>query len=124
MITTTFEDDMDKVTDLMQFIIQANSDIPHSLANTEVGVANFKQSYIYLTEGEVESTLKKIKSAEVLAYLYRQAENLYIDEINGRYTSWLIKGSQAKDIINSFAEFILTPNQYKEFIDELYQMGC
>ena len=49
---------------------------------------------------------------------------LYIDEINGRYTSWLIKGSQAKDIINSFAEFILTPNQYKEFIDELYQMGC
>ena len=124
MIITTFEDDMDKVTDLMQFIIQANSDIPNSLANTEVGVANFKQSYIYLTEGEVESTLKKIKSAEVLAYLYRQAENLYIDEINGRYTPWVIKGEQAKDIINSFAEFILTPNQYKEFIDELYQMGC
>ena len=117
MITTTFEDDMDKVTELMQAIIRVD--------DIENGINSFTCiNFRLVSIKEVENTVKRLRDVEVLANLYRQAENLYIDEINGRYTSWLIKGSQAKDIINSFAEFILTPNQYKEFIDELYQMGC
>ena len=117
MIMTTFEDDMDKVTDLMQAIIQENS---NTLSDEPTAINNFRVSYNLFTEGEVENTLKKIKSAEVLAYLYRQAENIYIEDINGRYTPWFIKGEQAKDVISEFAKIVLTQSQYQEFTEMLY----
>ena len=89
-------DDLDKVYDLLT-----------------ISKEEFLQSYSYMTEKEYDWTLASIKpitdevegnedQIDTLANLRRRAENLYIEEINDRKTSWNILGSQLKEAIYDF----------------------
>ena len=69
---TTFINDIEKMSDLLQAI-------------TEDNISGFLSSYSYLTKEEVDNTIKEI-NAESLAELFRQAENYYIEELNNRDT--------------------------------------
>ena len=108
---TDFLDDLDKVYDLL---IMSKEE--------------FLDSYLYLTEKEYDLTLEKIqprtKSAEDdediidnMSNLCRRAENLYIEEINGRDTEWNVLGSQLKDAIYTYVMNNYSTEQQNMFND-------
>ena len=114
---TDFLDDLDKVYDLLI-----------------ISKEEFLNSYSYLTEKEYDLTLDKIKprtrSAEDdediinnMSNLCRRAENLYIEEINGRDTEWNVLGSQLKDAIYTYVIDNYSPKQQELFNDYCYNMG-
>ena len=94
----------------------------------------FLQSYIYLSEEEYDLTLSKIKPVSkelqanedqigTLADLCRDAENLYIEELNGRSTCWNVTGSQLKEAIYDWVRDNLTEEQQQLFNDYCIGMG-
>ena len=107
---TTFIGDIEKMSNLLQTIIENN-------------VNGFLELYSNLTQEEVENTIKEI-NAESLADLYRQAENYYIDELNGRETGLSITSEQAKTSIIDFVYSKLSKEAQKDFEDACYNMAC
>ena len=110
---TDFLDDLDKVYDLL---------ILHK--------HEFLDSYSYLTEKEYDLSLEKIqprtRSAEDdediidnMSNLCRRAENLYIEELNGRDTEWKVLGSQLKDAIYTYVM-----HNYSEAQQNLFNDYC
>lgn len=108
-----FLDDLDKVYDLLI-----------------ISKEEFLQSYSYMTEQEYDWTLASIKpitdevegnedQIDTLANLCRRAENLYIEEINDRPTSWNVLGSQLKEAIYDFAR-----NNFSEEQQDLFNEYC
>jgi hypothetical protein len=108
-----FLDDLDKVYDLLT-----------------ISKEEFLQSYSYMTEKEYDWTLAGIKpitdevegnedQIDTLANLCRRAENLYIEELNGRPTSWNVLGSQLKEAIYDFVR-----NNYTEVQQDLFNDYC
>ena len=110
---TDFLDDLDKVYDLLI-----------------ISKEEFLDYYSYLTEKEYDLTLEKIqprtRSAEDdediidnMSNLCRRAENLYIEEINGRDTEWNVLGSQLKDAIYTYVM-----HNYSEAQQNLFNDYC
>ena len=91
-MTEPFINDLEKMTDLLSFIVQHG---------WQRGYDAFLKSYSYLTANEVDNTVALI-SPESLADLLRQAENVYIEELNGRETGLAITSEQAKSAIIDF----------------------
>ena len=106
----TFIDDIEKMSNLLQAIIENN-------------VSDFFNSYSDLTKEEVDNTIKEI-NAESLAELLRQAENYYIDELNGRETGLSITSEQAKTSIIDYVYSKLSKEEQKEFENDCYNMAC
>lgn len=118
----TFTSDLDKVADLL------------FLDNKE----EFLQSYYYVPSEDYEATAKHFypnKEAEELsdenlsivhnlANLMRQAENLYIEELNDRKTCWNILGSELKGIVADFVNKHFTEKQIAEFQELCEEMAC
>ncbi len=90
----TFETDIEKISDLLQLISDNNFD-------TEKGCQEFLASYSYLTYEEVKGTLIKVDT-ELLAYLMRRAENMNIEEMNGRSTGLAITSEQVKTTVTNY----------------------
>lgn len=107
---TVFIDDIEKMSNLLQAI-------------TENNIKSFLNSYSYLTKEDVDATIREI-NAESLADLYRQAENYYIDELNGRETGLSITSEQAKTSIIDFVYGKLSKEGQKDFEDACYNMAC
>ncbi len=93
----------------------------------------FLQCYLYMTEAEYDLTMAEImpvgKNAEDneeqvdnMANLLRRAENLYIEEINGRPTDWNVLGSQLKEAIYDFVRANYSKEQndlFNDYCDDL-----
>lgn len=114
---TSFLWDIDKMYDLL------------TLSKEE-----FLESYLYLTEAEYDLTLSLIKPVSkeleanedqicTLGDLLREAENLYIEELNERPTAWNVLGSQLKEAIYDFVQNNLTPEQQTMFEGYCSNMG-
>ena len=109
-----FIDDIEKMTDFLSFMEKDGiSD----------GIESFKNSYPYITGEEIDETAILI-NPETLAYLYRQAENYYIDELNGRKTGLAVTSEQAKDAIASFVKKFFEDEDIMQFEHLLQNMGC
>ena len=90
----------------------------------------FLNKYLYVSEKDYDLTLSLIKPSTStvedneekisnLADLCREAENLYIEELNGRSTDWVVLGSQLKEAIYDFAR-----ENYSEAQQELFNEYC
>ena len=73
-----------------------------------------------------ETELEFINSLtpDELAYEMRSAENLHIEDINGRATDVEFTGEQAKWVIADFTEANLNEAEYEEFSDRCYDLAC
>lgn len=58
-----------------------------------------------------------------LADLMRRAENVYIENLNGRETGFAVTGEQLKEVVNNCAYYFLTSAEYEEFIEICNSMG-
>ena len=94
----------------------------------------FLQSYLYLAEAEYDLTLslimptsKELQANEdqicTLGDLLREAENLYIEELNERPTAWNVKGSELKEAVYDFAKKYYTEEQQTMFEGYCSNMG-
>lgn len=106
----TFIDDIEKMSNFLQAIIEDN-------------INDFLNSYSNLTNEEVNNTIKKI-NAESLAELLRQAENYYIEELNNRKTGLSITSEQAKTTITDYVYSKLSKEEQKDFEDYCYNLAC
>lgn len=118
-ITGTFEYDTEKLFDLLH-----------------LSKEDFLQSYTYIHEVDYEQTLNMFKvndhkteeeNEEVidnLACLLRGAENMYIEELNGRDTGLTITGSQFKEVLYDYVTRTLNSKQQKLFEELCYDMAC
>lgn len=113
---STFETDLEKMVDLLEAIMSEDNASAHD---------EFLRSYSYLTENELNDTVKLI-NAEVLADLYRQAENYNIEEMNGRPTGLSIKSYQAKNVIIDYVykSGLMLKAEQKEFEELCEAMAC
>ena len=110
-----FSYDLDKMYDLL-----------------ELTKEEFLKSYLYISDEEYDITAEQVipngnNEDEVvynLANLFRKAENLHIENLNGRDTGFLVTGGELKERIIDFVNKHLTPNQIKEFQDECDAMAC
>lgn len=107
---TAFIDDIEKMSNLLQAITKNN-------------VSDFLNSYSELTKGEIDNTIKEI-NAESLAELLRQAENYYIEELNGRETGLSITSGQAKTSIIDYVYNKLSKGEQQEFENACENMAC
>ena len=109
--------DLDKVYDLLT-----------------IGKEEFLKSYLYVSEEEYDLTLQAIKPKDDkvegneeqisnMADLCRNAENLYIEELNNRSTDWNVTGSSLKDAIYNYIVDYYTNEQRDLFEDYCYNMG-
>ena len=112
----TFETDLEKMVDLLEAIMSEDNAKAYD---------EFLRSYSYITENELDDTVGLI-DAEVLADLYRQAENYYIEELNGRPTGLAITSEQAKSTIVKYVyDSGLVPKaDQKEFEELCEAMAC
>ena len=115
-VVGTFETDLEKMVDLLEAIMSEDNASAYD---------EFLRSYSYLTENELNDTVKLI-NAEVLADLYRQAENYYIEELNGRPTGLAIKSYQAKNVIVDYVykSGLMLKAEQKEFEELCEAMAC
>lgn len=119
---SNFIDDLEKMTDLLEALID------NKLQNTDEYTERFLQSYSYLTKDELKETINLI-NGETLADLFRQAENYYIDELNGRETGLAISSETAKTMISNYvflsSKFDLLPIEEVENFKECCEaMAC
>lgn len=56
--------------------------------------------------------------------MYRQAENLYIEELNGRETNTTVQSENLKCRIIYYIEQYCTVNDREEFYELIDSMGC
>ena len=112
----TFETDLEKMVDLLEAVMSEDNASAYD---------EFLRSYSYLTENELDDTVGLI-DAEVLADLYRQAENYYIEELNGRPTGLAITSEQAKSTIVKYVydSGLVSKAEQKEFEEICQSMGC
>lgn len=112
----TFIDDLEKMVDLLQASMEEDNMQAYD---------DFLRSYSYLTENELDDTIKAINTS-TLADLYRQAENYYIEELNGRPTGLAITSDIAKEVIGNYVynSGMLSIPQQKEFEEICASMGC
>lgn len=82
----------------------------------------FLKSYPYLTTYDYYKTYSMI-TPEVLADLMRDAENVYIENLNDRDTGLVITGAQFKEAISDYAQDILSFDEYREYIEICESMG-
>ena len=87
---------------------------------------DFLKSYPYVTEQEYEEALKELKEdiTSNLAELMRRAENVYIENLNGRETGLAITGEQLKEVINDYVCRHLTEEELEEYEDICNSMAC
>ena len=115
-MTQTFIDDLEKMVDLLEA----------SMAEDNMqAYDDFLHSYSYLTENELDDTIKAI-TGEALADLYRQAENAYIEELNGRPTGLAITSETAKSVICRyvFDSGLMSKAEQREFEECCESMAC
>ena len=112
----SFETDLEKMVDLLEASMSEDNMKAYD---------DFLHSYSYLTENELDNTIKKV-NAEVLADLFRQAENYYIEEMNGRPTGLAITSDTAKTVISNYVykSGLVSKAEQKEFEDLCIAMGC
>jgi hypothetical protein len=112
----TFETDLEKMVDLLEAIMSEDNASAYD---------EFLRSYSYLTENELDDTVGLI-DAEVLADLYRQAENYYIEELNGRPTGLAITSDIAKSTIVKYVydSGLVSKAEQKEFEELCQSMAC
>lgn len=109
----TFIDDVEKMTDLLTFMVEGGK-----------WAEDFLRLYNYLSENELEDTVRAIDGVS-LANLWRQAENIYIDELNGRGDPLSVTSEQIKSAITSFLNSGKLPEHEKEcFYSACESMGC
>ena len=86
----------------------------------------FLQQYSYLSEEEYDVTKDKFDKdkVEVLADLYRQAENIYLEEINDRSTGLSITSDEMKTVLTAYVIDNLTQAEREELSDLCNDMGC
>lgn len=109
----TFIDDLEKMTDLLSLVVQHG---------WEQGFERFFEAYSYLTPNEIDDTAALI-SPESLADLLRQAENVYIEELNGRETGLAITSEQAKSAIIDFIYKYMPEHDQRIFEHAVESMG-
>lgn len=85
----------------------------------------FLFSYDYLTEQEYDNTLRLFNEdrGTNLAYLLREAENLLLEESNGRDTPWNLTGEELKDRVCDYA-WKLNYDEQKVFQEVASSMAC
>ena len=112
----TFETDLEKMVDLLEAIMSEDNASAYD---------EFLRSYSYITENELDDTVELI-DANVLADLYRQAENYYIEELNGRPTGLAITSEQAKSTIVKYVydSGLVQKADQKEFEELCEAMAC
>lgn len=115
-VVGTFETDLEKMVDLLEAVMSEDNASAYD---------EFLRSYSYLTENELDDTVGLI-DAEVLANLYRQAENYYIEELNGRPTGLAITSEQAKSTIVKYVydSGLVSKAEQKEFEELCQAMAC
>jgi len=112
----TFISDLEKMVDLLEASMSEDSMQAYD---------DFLNSYSYLTQNELDDTIKQISGA-TLADLYRQAENAYIEELNGRPTGLAITSDIAKSVITQYVykSGLLSAGDIKEFEECCESMAC
>lgn len=112
----TFIDDLEKMVDLLQASMEEDNATAYD---------NFLKQYDYITENELDDTIKQVNTS-TLADLYRQAENYYIEELNGRETGLSISSETAKTVIGNYVynSGMLSIPEQKEFEEICASMGC
>ena len=109
----TFLDDVEKMTDLLSFILEGGE-----WAN------RFLETYNYLTMDEVQSTFYAIDGI-ALGELYRQAENMYIEELNGRKTNTSVDSETVKSVITDYINSgLLSDIEKRSFEIYVESTGC
>ena len=113
---TTFIDDLEKMVDLLEAIMSEDN---------EQAYDNFLSQYDYITENELDDTVKEI-NGHALADLYRQAENAYIEELNGRPTGLAITSDTAKTVISRYVykSGLCLNADVEAFEDDCTAMAC
>ena len=112
----TFITDLEKMVDLLQAIMSEDNATAYD---------EFLHKHDDVTENELDDTVKEINT-ETLADLYRQAENAYIEELNGRPTGLPFSSETAKAVIGNYVynSGLLDIPQQKEFEEICSSMGC
>lgn len=108
----TFINDIELMTDLLTLMVE----------NPDNWFEKFAKSHQRYTQNEIEDTVKEI-SGQSLADLYRIAENMHIEEMNGRDTGLVIDSQTAKDAI-VLALSLLPDVESRAFEDACESMGC
>lgn len=104
-----FIDDIEKMSD---FIV--------------MGREYFLESYNYLSDKEYEETRQEFHKnrVDILSDMYRQAENIYIEELNNRPTGLNINSETIKTNIVYHVEQYCTIPEQTEFYELIESMGC
>ena len=108
----TFINDIELMTDLLTLIVE----------NPNNFFEKFAKSHPRYTQNEIEDTVHEINGMS-LAYLYRTAENMHIEEMNGRETGLKIDSETAKTAIIN-AVNTLPECEADEFNEACKSMGC
>lgn len=103
-----FINDMDKMNDFLR------------LEGSE-----FLESYDYLTLDDYALTSAEFftDTIDSLAELSRQAENMYIEELNGRDTGWHVTSDELKTSIMWYVQNHLDMDEQEEYEDLCNSMG-
>ena len=111
-----FIDDLEKMCDLLEASMAED---------TQQAYDDFLNSYSYLTQNELDDTIKEINGIS-LAYLLRQAENANIEEMNGRPTGLAITSEQAKTTITNYVynSGLCSKADIKDFEEVASSMAC
>lgn len=106
-----FLNDMDKMYDFL---------------DDKISREEFLESYSYLKGEDYDITLKKLNEdiAEVLAEIIREAENMLLEESNGRPTGWLVTGSDLKYRVAEYVRNHLTEDEEAELYELCDSMAC
>lgn len=86
----------------------------------------FLTSYDYLTEEDYMETQLALHEGDLvsnIADLFRQAENMYIDELNDRDTGWLVTSEQLKSTLARYVELYFTKEMKQELQEVCNSMG-
>lgn len=85
----------------------------------------FLKSYDYITLDDYALTSAEFLSdiIESLAELSRQAENMHIEEMNGRDTGWHVTSDELKTSIMWYVQDHLDTNEREEYEDLCNSMG-
>lgn len=77
------------------------------------------------TEQDYEDTVRCLQNdmPNELADLMRRAENLYIEDLNGREYDWKVNGEQLKEAVDTYAQEHLSSGEYEEYVEICESMG-
>lgn len=108
----TFINDIELMTDLLTLMVE----------NPTNWFEKFTKLHPRYTQNEIEDTVHEINGMS-LAYLYRIAESMYIEEMNGRPTGLKISSEAAKTAITNALK-LLPECEADEFNEACESMGC